>query len=136
TSHLRHDELKRLPWRWQANLAYGAGDLLIKGALRAESGLVLNHELSRAPNKPLRLDWQAADIFLRAGNPLPATFLRWPELLELSRGRLMVQGVVANSTVPGESADLEVVARLQDIAGLYDRSIAEGVTGRLTIRKS
>src|SRR5690606_5979362 len=133
-AELSQSALKPQSWSWQGSLDYLAGKLLVKGLAKAQSGLTLSQELEYASGQPLRLDWRATDLFLLAGNPLAATLAQWPERAELTSGRMAIQGRLISATkTDNEKTWLEVRLGFKDVAGLYDRSLFEGLNGSLSL---
>lgn len=122
---LHQASLKPQGWNLQGDVQYSASGLRIDGNLAVLSGL----------NSALRLDWPAeqdwqlrltlGDIFLRAANPLAATFTDWPALLSFSSGRvsgqLQASGSDSLQQLTGQLA-------LTGGEGVYDRASFSGLT--------
>lgn len=129
---LVHPLLQRQDWQWESTLSGNSNNLALNGKLENSAGLSAQLQaqaafISAAPQ--LQLHWQLADIFLLAGNPLAATLKDWPELLSLQRGRILASGELA---VTAQRPRLQLQAELRELAGLYDRTLFNGLTARLT----
>lgn len=121
---LQHPLLTPQSWKLQANVQQAASGFTLAGQLEAHSGLAA--EL--AFNWPSAGAWQAdlvlQEVFLRAANPLLATFSDWPTLLSFSSGRL-----TARMQAKG-NAELEQLSGelgLTGADGIYDRSSFTGL---------
>lgn len=134
TSRLVQDQLHPQSWQSQGVLGYGNGVLSIRGEARAHGGLTIEYGFLRQPDQPMALDWSVPQLYFLAANPLPALLKQWPELLEVSRGKLSAQGRV---TFPGEEEPLELEARMQlwDLGGIYDRMLVDGLSADLSFHK-
>lgn len=101
------------------------------GSLAADSGLQLGLQLQRDAASGMRLDARLDELFLRAGNPLPATLRHWPPLLSLDQGRLHGQAHLALPV--GQPLHLNAELSGKGLAGIYDRSSLSGVDGTLRL---
>ena len=127
---LHQASLKPQGWNLQGDVQYSASGLRIDGNLAALSGL----------NSGLRLDWPAAedwqlrlsfgDIFLRAANPLAATFTDWPALLSFSSGRVTGQLQASGSD---SLRRLTGQLSLSGGEGIYDRASFSGLSLPLSV---
>ncbi|WP_372626148.1 YdbH domain-containing protein [Arsukibacterium sp.] len=130
---MQHPVVKRQNWRWQTNTEFkqqaSQAALTLQGSLGNDSGFSIAHQLTWQDGG-VNLNWQLADLFMLASNPLANTFTDWPTLLELNRGRLGGNGQL--SWRSGKlSADSQL--QLRDLAGIYDRSLFRGVTANIAL---
>ncbi|MDX3773741.1 YdbH domain-containing protein [Chromatiaceae bacterium AAb-1] len=125
---LTYPQLKRLNWQWQAKAGGNLQQATLSGTLSNGAGAQLEHQLNWQDSNGA-LNWQLADIFLLAGNPLAATTTAWPELLEISRGRFSANGNVAfnNNGLISSTNYLNA----SELSGIYDRSLFKGLSGQL-----
>ena len=127
---LQQAALKSQGWNLQGDLQHSASGLRFAGNLAALSGLNAQLQL----NWPLEQDWQLqvslADIYLRAANPLMATFADWPALLSFSSGRvtgqLQARGRDSLQQLSGQLS-------LSGGEGIYDRTSFSGLALPLDI---
>ncbi len=135
---LQHASLVKQHWQWQADTklelvtANNTASLkatLNNGVLSNDMGLSLQHQLDWR-DENLALQWQLADMFLLAGNPLAGTFSDWPALLELNRGRLG-----ANGDIRWQQGKLSGRNQLQlrDLSGIYDRTLVKGINADMQL---
>ncbi|RYZ93919.1 MAG: hypothetical protein EOO68_21170, partial [Moraxellaceae bacterium] len=126
---LSHPQLRPTSWRWQGKTEGMLDDFDATGDLGVGSALSVQHHLTLKKSE-LHVDWKIADLFLLAANPFEDTLNAWPPLLSLARGRLKASGDllfdINNSHLKKSNTDIE----LQDIAGVYDTIIFEGVNTR------
>ncbi|MCC5879262.1 MAG: YdbH domain-containing protein [Idiomarina sp.] len=124
-------------WRWFGQVSAEPlrehPGLQANGRLTNSAGLVLRQQLAGSTQQ-LTLDWQLADIFWLAGNPIAATLDGlWPELLTLERGRTRASGQIQlplNNAPLLMNADLELL----DVAGIYDTASFSGLRAQLSGR--
>ena len=76
------------------------------------------------------MEWQLAEVFLLAGNPLPKTINGWPELLTLNRGKLSASGKVR---LDDNQLTSNSQLQLGELGGIYDRSLFAGLTASIDI---
>ncbi|KKO46134.1 hypothetical protein WG68_07210 [Arsukibacterium ikkense] len=130
---LQQAAVKQQHWQWQATtqLAQQADNitLALQGNLHNDSGLRLVHQLNWQ-DATLSLNWQLADLFMLAGNPLASSFSDWPALLELNRGRLGGSGQL--NWQAGQLTGNNQL-QLRDLAGIYDRSLFQGLSADLQL---
>lgn len=127
---LHQAALKPQGWNLHGDVQHSASGLRIDGNLAALSGL----------NSALRLDWPTAedwqlrltlgDIFLRAANPLAATFTDWPALLSFSSGRVTGQLQASGSD---SLRRLTGQLSLSGGEGVYDRASFSGLSLPLSV---
>lgn len=134
TPRLVQEQLHPQAWQTQGKLSYDSHTWRITGTAQAHSGLTGEYSFLHQPGQPMKLEWQIGDLYFLAANPLPATLKQWPELLEISRGKLAARGQVL---FPGEEEDLqlEVGMQLRDLGGIYDRTLVDGLSGDLQFFK-
>src|SRR5690606_10072376 len=85
---LQQAALKPQGWNLQGDLQQSASGLRFQGRLAALSGLNAQLQLDWPSGQDWQLNMTLEEIFLRAANPLAATFADWPALLSFSSGRL------------------------------------------------
>lgn len=127
---LAYPALHRQNWQWQATVNGDLQHAKISGTVSNSTGLAINHQLHWQESKG-SFNWQLADIFMLAGNPLATTLSDWPPLLEFSRGRLAASGDVSfnqNGLLNSQSQ-----LRPEGLAGIYDRSLFKGLSGQLDV---
>lgn len=127
---LQQAQLHPQGWRWQGRLDATAQATRLDGQLGNDAGLALDLQLQRPASGAVNIQGTLAEIVLAGGNPLAKTLRDWPELLELSSGRLAASTSVrlaAGSLTP--SADLNL--QLQQVGGIYDRSELSGLDARI-----
>lgn len=122
---LQQAALKPQGWNLQGNIHYSDAGVQLNANLAALSGL----------NSQLQLDWPAdqawqlrltlAEIFLRAANPLAATFADWPELLNFSSGRVTGQ---LQASGRDSLERLNGQLSLAGGEGIYDRASFTGLS--------
>ncbi|WP_277372659.1 YdbH domain-containing protein [Pseudomonas sp. AA-38] len=128
---LRQAVLNPQGWRWQGEVQATLDEQSATGSLAADSGLQLGLQLQRDAASGMRLDARLDELFLRAGNPLPATLRHWPPLLSLDQGRLHGQAHLALPV--GQPLHLNAELSGKGLAGIYDRSSLSGVDGTLRL---
>lgn len=130
TSRLIQEQLYPQSWQAQGRLEYGQGGLSVQGQAQAQSGLAIEYGFQHRPDQPMELDWAVDSLYFLAANPLPAILKPWPELLEISRGKLSAQGRVV---FPWEDEALALNAELhlRDLGGIYDRMLIDGLSADL-----
>lgn len=128
-ARLQHAQLQPQGWRWQGRLDASPAQLLLDGRLNNDAGLALSTRLQRRSDGRLSIRGQLAGLALGDGNPLPRTFAAWPALLELNAGRLGADASL--QLAPDGTPRGAFAVRLEDAAGIYDRSELDGLQGRL-----
>uniref|UniRef100_UPI0040474BBC intermembrane phospholipid transport protein YdbH family protein n=1 Tax=Rheinheimera sp. TaxID=1869214 RepID=UPI0040474BBC len=128
-SQLTHSTLNPLDWQWQAKVSGNLARLELDGRLTNSASLGINHQLHYTADNT-QLNWQLEDIFLLAGNPLSATLVSWPALLEVNRGRLAGSGELTLLPSPAATAKLSV----SGVSGIYDRSLFRDLTAPLQLQ--
>jgi hypothetical protein len=129
---LRQPALRSQGWRWSGTLNADQQQIKLDGPLSNDAGLTLPAALIRnASNGALRLNATLPDVFLRAGNPLAATIADWPQVLDLTNGRLQGQAQV---DLPA-SGPIEATGRFsaKGIGGIYDRTELSGLDAELSV---
>src|SRR5690606_28799639 len=118
-SRLNHAALKPQGWNLNGRLQQSSSGLMLSGGLAALSGLNTDLQLNWPSGEAWRLDMTLREIFLRAADPLAATFADWPALLSFSSGRingtLQATGRTGLDRVKGQLA-------LSGGQGIYDRA--------------
>lgn len=128
---LNHPALRPQSWRWNGMLKADLSKVSLEGPLSNDAGLnlplVLTHSIEPSAT---RLNLIFPEMFLRAGNPLAATLADWPQVLELSNGR--IQGK-AQLNLPGNQP-LAATAALtaKGLGGIYDRIEFSGLDAELS----
>ncbi|QGZ31851.1 YdbH domain-containing protein [Stutzerimonas stutzeri] len=132
-AELRQSALRPQAWRWNGRLDAGRERLMLDGPLQNDAGLTLPLTLSHAwPSGATRLEASLPDVFLRAGNPLAATFADWPAVLELGTGRLQGHGQLDLTAEGPPEATATFSAK--GLGGIYDRTELSGLDANLSIR--
>src|SRR5690606_27912530 len=134
-SRLLQEQLHPQSWQAQGRLEYDSGALSIRGQAQAQAGLAIEYGFQHLPDQPMELDWAVDNLYFLAANPLPAILKHWPELLEISRGKLSAQGQVIFPR-EDEAAKLDAALHLRDLGGIYDRMLVDGLTGELLFHKN
>lgn len=123
-------------WRHQAEISgqplADAVNLQMTGQLTNAPGLSVRHQ-ALLNSQQLNVDWQLADIFWLAGNPLIQSFEGWPELLQLERGRTSASGSLVIPFANGQSMQVEGSLLMSDVAGIYDTFIFNGLNAELDV---
>lgn len=133
SERLTQANLKPQSWSWQGQLKATAEQQQASGRLNAQAELPIDLSLQHSSAEGLRLEAKAAELFLRAGNPLAQILADWPALLDLSGGRLNSKASLhlpTGSSIPQVNLDLA----LSDLGGLYDRATFSGLSGDLQLR--
>lgn len=122
---LQQAALKPQGWNLQGDLQQSASGLRFDGNLAALSGLNSHLRLDWPVDQPWQLDLTLADIFLRAANPLLATFADWPALLSFSSGR-----VTGQLRASGRDSLHRLAGQLSLTGGegIYDRATFSGLS--------
>lgn len=130
TSRLNHAALKPQGWSLTGRLQQSSTGLTLNGSLAALSGLNTDLQLNWPSGEAWRLDMTLREIFLRAADPLAATFADWPALLSFSSGRisgtLQATGRTGLDQITGQLA-------LSGGQGIYDRASFNGLSLPLTV---
>lgn len=129
---LQHPRLQAQGWQWQGRLHADGDRQTLDGPLLADSGLHLALKLARDARGELNLNATLAELFLRAGNPLPQTLADWPPLLSLDNGRL--QGDARLDLPPGQPLRLLLNLTARGLSGIYDRSTLSGIDGEARLQ--
>ncbi len=129
---LNHPALHSQNWQWQGKLSSDKTNIVLTGAqLSNDAGLMITHSLQYQPlSETLTLDWQLAEIFLLAGNPLADTLAEWPELLTINRGKITASGDISINN-GGLTSSNQLL--LGDVAGIYDRSLFAGLNSTISV---
>lgn len=122
---LQQAALKPQGWNLQGDLQQSATGLRFAGNLAALSGLNSHLQLDWPSGQPWKLQLKLAEMFLRAGNPLMATFADWPALLSFSSGRLTGQ---LQASGRDSLAQLTGSLSLVGGEGIYDRASFDGLS--------
>ncbi|MFA5677191.1 MAG: YdbH domain-containing protein [Pseudomonas sp.] len=127
---LQQSALQPQGWNLSGDLRYSAAGLRFEGDLAALSGLNSHLRWDWPTDQPWQLQLSLADIFLRAANPLAATFADWPSLLSFSSGRLTGQLQASGlDSLDKLTGHLSLVGG----EGIYDRATFSGLSLPLDI---
>ncbi|MBV2131055.1 intermembrane phospholipid transport protein YdbH family protein [Arsukibacterium indicum] len=124
--------LLSLNWQWQGLLSGSPSQITVKdGQLSNDAGISLAHQLTyQTATGELAGQWQLAEVFLLAGNPLAGTLTDWPELLTLNRGKISASGnIKMNNNKFSSTSQLQ----LGDAGGIYDRSLFAGLNATVDV---
>ncbi len=125
TSRLEHPSIRPQGWTLNGDYNQDSAGMNWKGAIASLGGLGLDVAFAWPDNRPWSADIRLQEIFLRAANPIAATFADWPELLSLSTGRLTGRVELAgNPHLERAQGRFD----LSGAAGIYDRATFEGFT--------
>ncbi|HDZ55622.1 MAG TPA: hypothetical protein ENI17_00515 [Pseudomonas xinjiangensis] len=129
-SALAHAMLRTQGWTVNGQLKQGPASLTWAGSVANAGGLALDADFAWPHEQAWQAEITLQEMFLRATNPLAATFSAWPALLSLGTGR-----VGGRFEVSGGPALDELTGRVQvaGVAGIYDRATFEGLTFALLI---
>ncbi|WP_193073381.1 YdbH domain-containing protein [Pseudomonas sp. FME51] len=129
-SRLNHAAFKPQGWNLSGRLQQSSAGLMLSGSLAALSGLNSDLQLNWPTGEAWRLDMTLREIFLRAADPLAATFADWPALLSFSSGRisgtLQATGRTGLDQIRGQLA-------LSGGQGIYDRASFSGLSLPLAV---
>lgn len=127
---LQHPALIPQGWTLNGELQHSSGVLGLSGRLAGQGGLSADLSLDWPAQADWRLQLTLGEMFLRAANPLAATFADWPELLSFSSGRLSGQLQARGS----DGLD-QLSGRLQLSGGqgIYDRASFSGLSAPLEL---
>lgn len=128
-ANLQHPELITQAWQYQAKISGNLNNLSLNAKLENAANLVINHQGTYNPEQ-IKINWQLDEIFLLASNPLAASLVQWPALLEINRGKILAKGKLSLS--PHQTllvADLT----LNDLSGIYDRGIFKALTAEIAL---
>ena len=128
---LQHPLLKTSDWQWQGQAQGLLSDLQLSGTLHNPQALKISYQAKLSPST-FNVQWQLADVFLLAGNPLQISRL-WPELLELQRGKLHADGQLQLQLPGGKLNNLQLNAQLHELYGIYDRTAFGGLTAQVVM---
>lgn len=129
-SRLSHAALKPQGWSLTGQMQQSSTGLKLNGSLAVLSGLNTDLRLNWPTGEAWRLDMTLREIFLRAADPLAATFADWPALLSFSSGR--ISGALQATGRSGLDR-LEGQLALTDGQGIYDRASFSGLSLPLTV---
>ncbi|SDS88399.1 Dicarboxylate transport [Halopseudomonas litoralis] len=129
-SRLTHAALKPQGWNLSGRLQHSSSGLMLNGSLAALSGLNTDLQLNWPTGEAWRLDMTLREIFLRAADPLAATFADWPALLSFSSGRIS-----STLQASGRSGLDRIKGQLELTGGqgIYDRASFSGLSLPLTV---
>ena len=127
---LQQAALKPQGWNLQGELQQSATGLRLDGNLAALSGLNSRVRLDWPVDQAWQLQLTLGDVFLRAANPLAATFADWPALLSFSSGR-----VTGQLQASGRDSLQRLSGKLSLTGGegIYDRATFSGLSLPLDI---
>lgn len=126
---ISHPALHPQAWSLSGDFTADLGQLDFRGEMNA-AGLDAPLALTWDGQEGLTIQIPGADLDFATGNPLPAVFTDWPELLSLDQGRAQL---VSNLSVPATAPwRVDLALDLDGLAGIQDRIAFTGLTGRLT----
>lgn len=128
-ANLKHPELITQAWQYQAKVAGDINNVSLVGRLENTANLAINHQGVYSA-KQIKIDWQLDEMFLLASNPLAASFVQWPALLEFNRGKILAKGKLNFS--PHQTLLLADLT-LNDLSGIYDRGIFKALTAEIAV---
>ena len=133
SAQLQHQQLHAQYWYWQGPVDASQQRVELQGMLRNDAELQIKLQAQHTSAQGLSLQAQLNEVFLRSGNPFQASFSAWPALLELNNGRLNANASL--SLASGQQRPtLELTFSGKGIAGVYDRTVLEGLDGKLSVR--
>lgn len=128
---LKHSALRVQGWRWNGNLSADRSQISLDGPLSNDAGLTLPVALKHnLVNSSTRVSATLPEVFLRAGNPLAATFADWPQALELSNGR--IQGKTQLNLTASGPLEATATVSAKGLGGIYDRTELSGLDAELS----
>jgi hypothetical protein len=107
-------------------------DFDVTGEISVGSALNLQHHLTLKASD-LHVDWKMADLFLLAANPFADTIKQWPPLLSFARGKINASGNLLFNIDSNNLKNSNTTIQLQDVAGIYDTTVFEGINTQGTI---
>lgn len=128
--NLAHDLLKPQSWTFNGELGYSPERIGWRGTAQAASGLNLDLDLALPADRPWSAAIKLQEVFLRAANPLAATFADWPALLSFASGRLTGQFQAGGASGLDQ---LQGQLNLTGGKGIYDRATFEGLTTAINV---
>ena len=129
---LQHPALRSQGWRWNGTVSADLAQITFDGPLRNDAGLTAPTTMARNwASGSMRINATLPELFLRAGNPLAATFSDWPNVLDLNTGRLYGQAQVNIQTNGALAATGSLSAK--GIGGIYDRTELNGLDAELSV---
>ena len=128
---LTHPLLQPSDWTWHGQAVGTLAALKLNGVMKNPQSLQVTYDAELSPSA-VKLQWQLADIFLLAGNPLQITKL-WPALLELQGGKITAQGQFQLQLPQIRMAQIQLTAQLKELKGVYDRTTFAGLSTELLL---
>ncbi len=128
---LQHPLLKKADWQWRSKIAGTLNNLQLSGVVQNQQALQVSYQATLLPSA-IEVNWQLAELFLLAGNPLQITSL-WPELLELQRGKIAANGTLKLQLPAAALQHVRVKAQLKELYGVYDRTAFGGLSTHLLV---
>lgn len=126
--------IKSVPWRHRGELRMQPFaeqiDFQLSGRLSNTPGLLVRHQ-AQWVDEHIVLDWELADIFWLAGNPIARTIEVWPELLQLERGRSRASGQLVWPLEGDSPIRLDTQVEMHDVAGIFDTIAFNGLRAEL-----
>lgn len=134
----QHPQINAKAWYWRGK-TQGifsdfdiTGDLGVTGNSGVDSLLVVRHSVKRSASE-LIIDWKIPDVFLLAANPFSDALHVWPPLLSLSQGNINSNGKLIFDLEKNKLTNSNVELQLEDISGVYDTAVFEGLSSRVKI---
>jgi hypothetical protein len=128
---LQHPLFKAADWQWHTKAVGQLDSLKLTGIVQNEQALKVNYQATLSPSA-VTLNWQLAELYFLAGNPLQVTTL-WPELLEVQRGKIAADGQLQLQLPAGQLNTVRVSAQLKELYGIYDRTTFGGLSTQVLL---
>jgi hypothetical protein len=133
SAQLLHAQLLPQHWYWQGPVEADQQQMALNGTLHNDASLQLKLQAQYNSGQGLSLKGQLAELFLRGGNPLQASFTAWPALLELNNGRLNASASLSLAS-DQQLPTLKLALTGKGLGGIYDRTALEGMDGKLSVQ--
>ncbi|WP_303289226.1 YdbH domain-containing protein [Marinobacter sp. SS5-14b] len=128
---VRHPYLKPQSWRFEGKVAGAFTDLTIEGRAQSASGLAADVVIHNVLGNFLAARVATEVIGGAGGKALASTLADWPELLELTAGRVKAEASLRIE--PDEPLVLDASFNADGVDGLMDRTALTGLNGRLLV---
>lgn len=127
----RHPLVAASDWQWRGQVQGRLNALKLIGSLQNSQALKVAYQATLS-SSALTVQWQLADLFFLAGNPLQV-FKFWPELLELQRGKIAASGELQFQLSGRQLQQVQVQTQLSELYGIYDRTSFSGLSAQLSL---
>lgn len=128
--------LQSLDWRWFGSvtaqpLKQQGAELSLNGRLTNSAGIIVRNQTELDASQ-LVIDWELADIFWLAGNPIAGSTTAWPELISFERGRSRASGQV---NMPFDDSPLQLTSLIEfiDVAGIANTAAFSGLRTEISV---